>query len=632
MISHVTSKDPVTAAQPTFIDKKVAAIVVIALTALSIGTKIALNYYGALPFVVTANLPLAIGIAAGLIITVAIAACIYSKKPRPVNPIDLNVSLAQAMETIATLDEQEISKDKPLSLAEIPGLEKTLDFMDEALLLEEQLKNRLRQGAMAHHESELEKLLKNPAQKEERRAALRDRLQHVLRMEYINQQLTTKHRYLNGGMHEQRVLKELGYDVLKYRNKTLLTQAFELVITSHYDELVSGSVTVAGLKQKLIEIGEVTRLKAANVPLETIPRLQAFLKITLGWKNQAKEALAAEMKQADYLAAITHEEFKDVVQTRIENEQIKFSGVAVASFLKSAVQYKLKEILETNDEDLWSQTIKLLQTRFSDGLPSQAKKKFKRINAPKAPQEPCKTASLYKNWNDNVVKAVIQGWDDEASVLSQGVCYANTLRSMVEEQNLTEGDPDQAIQWGIQMKDRVNQARYINAVWLIRADETNKNGALPIDGSLDVRILNEVLSKIDRNKIGVLLTDSTINTGAPVSRQEVQEGIKQVILANESRLVKTNGIAMLNIGLKMGGGHAQYIRFDRQNNIFRFYDCNFGRVKLDNEEQFFEFIAQLYDTCYSDVYGFEMFLLMPKADEPAPQVPQIPVCSSSTVI
>lgn len=588
------------------------AITMVALAALAALTKIAFDMEY-LPFTVIANPAVALGIVAvvlGIALIVLLAIVLKAKKevpppdtvPQP-NPDSFNAPAATVFNFLVTND-VDLKEGKKLTFDDIPGLEPLVDTIEHELEVEENLRAKLRAGAEAYAESSIKKYVPDPDSKQK----LLARLELVLKQEYVNAQLREKGKFTLADTHEQMVLKHLDYDTLKYRNKHILLNLIQTTITNHYEELVEQSKTVQELKVKITNIAQTSRLKAASVPDDLIPRLQSFLQVTQTMKGTVLTEIELRTPTDQYTNGVSHRINKEIVETHLRANQRKLASNAIDTYLVSEKTRALKGF-KTHSEGEWNESVKEFESKFFVKLPHflrQDKLTTKMMAT-------TKIAAFFGKWDAKILTNVVQGWDNESDALGCGVCYANSIRLGAREQNsshVTELDQEPC---GITASDRVNQALYIKSQELrikelkINPQPLAASSSAPdvITQDLDVDILNEILKRVDSAKKGSVIsaTHELFTNDSTIEKLIVQ--LENDLKDNSTRIKDSKGVVLVNLSLG-GAGHSIYIRVDDENQVYRLHDPNLGRVKAENQQELMAFMRDLFKASYSEITGYTL--------------------------
>lgn len=595
--------------------KKIATVTLVALTALAAFSKIAYDM-GYLPFLASVNLPMALTIvgtvlAIGLAVLLAKYAIANCRTPQ-VEPVDfsaLNAPVTAVFDFLAT-NEIKLSDEGKLEFGNITGLEPLVDTLEKELEIEKKLREKLRNGSEAYTETVLPNYLTANSSKER----LLARLEHVLKQEYINAQLREKDKYMHADNHEQVVLNRLDYDILRFRNKHILLKHIETAITEHYEELIKESHTIQALKGKMKEIGEISRLKAAKVEDEHIPRVRSLIAITRVMKQEALSQITASTPIDEYIQGVSHPLNQEIVKLILNNNQRSYARFLLESYLKSS-KTPIVESLKANSDEEWDETIRNFKEKFERNLP--------RIISPKnielKTQETKQNSEFFRKWDAKIVTPLVQGWGDSAQVLGRGVCYANSIRLGLREQNQNDADVIDGLPCEITASDRVIQALYHRAHDMRRKASTVQSSAAASSSSTSpstteefgTHILNDILKRVDSSKEGHRLARYHDINLSPRGIKSVINLLENDLVSNAPKIKESNGIVLVNL-LLADSGHSIYLRIDPVENKFRLHDPNIGRVKFDSQAELMEFVEDLVNTLYTDMKGYEMLQMLPK--------------------
>lgn len=467
---------------------------------------------------------------------------------------------------------------------------------------EEALQADLQAGRAAFHINTIKKATS--------KIHLQERLKNILKKEYVLQQIRGKNKFTLSSAVEKLVLAELDYDTLRYRNKALVQQLVETALTEHYESLVRDSQTLRDLKQNIQRIAQSSRLQAARVPENHIPRVQTVIAKSAEIQRRVYALFQDLISDSTYTDGITHELNLEVITHSTVHGRQLLAKTALQNLLKEQSE-TIRTNVNTLPEEAWNTWSEGYGESLLSFSPDQSM-------IDKAMSKAVSGNAFFRKWNQNLIVNTVQGWNDPNTALGDGVCFANSLRLINNEQNNPNAETVNLASCEITPSDRFNQARYAKAVdlWI-------KNHRLNPTISPDKTfVINETFRRIDpARKVNILF--STQDPGGAVRPQirTTMRAFQRRINANEETLRQSHGLLFLTL---TGAKHAIYARVDKERNIYRIYDPNLGRLQFKSADEMYNFMNEFFSYMYADITGIDAFQLVPK-ETAAP----VPTCSSS---
>ncbi|MFI5344582.1 MAG: hypothetical protein ACHQUC_10215, partial [Chlamydiales bacterium] len=465
------------------------------------------------------------------------------------------------------------------------------------------LRKQLQTGRAAFDETSVQKMVSNQSSN---RLALH--LNHVLKNEYVQQQLHNLNKFTVPTKMERRVLKALGYDVKRYQDKIMMKKCMKTALESRYDELVDTSATLLELKDNIKQFVQQCRLKFAQVPDTHVRRIQTLINRSTEFQKNALARAEELVRNDDYTIGITHAKIREFIEELLFCGRYNFAKNIWERFIGNQKETILHMLNNPSDGEwnYWLDSFKQHCERSS--LPKSAVIEIRRqVNFfHEADQWLVINASQHQNSN---------------AILLNGVCFGQCIRLAAQEQDNPDIDDEELLEsCNILAADRFTQATSLTAILLYKnalADDLLKADQMPKE-SINLVILNEVLRVVNKDKIGKLLftidEDDLLKKPSDSisdSNDTIVETFKQKLEVNKENLKVSNGVILLELE---GPNHMIYMRVDHERRIYRLYDPNIGRLRFPDTETQLIFLKKLFNACYSKITGICTVQLLPTID------------------
>lgn len=202
-----------------------------------------------------------------------------------------------------------------------------------------------------------------------------------------------------------------------------------------------------------------------------------------------------------------------------------------------------------------------------------------------------RSSEFYVKWADRLLVEMIQGLDDDDSVLQNGACFGITTRWVCNEQRLPYLDAAEFTRMvgEVGSRDRFRQLQH-------------DFGMVDSTSGIIEKVFPQAFRKVQKIKeINTLFGyECKVKDVVPLMKPQIESVV----------LSKSHGVIPLLIK-----GHILYIRIDRNRNIYRLGDVNAGIFDFSKDEKpedkLYEALGDLLQTFYPDnsfVVGVQFIL------------------------
>lgn len=358
-------------------------------------------------------------------------------------------------------------------------------------------------------------------------------------------------RYI-GDDQERSILEALGLDLKDYDDK----DAFRSELDKALDNHDFSRVKLEKIPQEVFRIATTIRLNRAKVPPEKHPHVNILIdrmtELKIKLLKKAKNIRITEIETLHKLP---------LARKSLYDEHFERVSLGVDNQIYEALDQSKNEILELMEDDVDD-----FQTNLEDVARAMHHSFQPKIDS----EELKKPMSWYKKYESNFISEIQQGEVDSSEHLGEGVCFAYSMRLLLEslenpKKPIHEMDPDKILP-----EDRVMQAAYQMGSGI----KEQENG-IPLD----------ILRKRGlRSRIAL--------ESAP---KEFSAVLKEDILKNKS--LRNGSIVVLG-----GENHGIFLRVDPINKILVLSDPNIGTLQFKYPRTDKE-AAELTGNCLKELVG-----------------------------
>lgn len=455
------------------------------------------------------------------------------------------------------------------------------------------LREQLQTGRAAFDETSVQKMVSNPSLHQQS-----DYLNHLLKYEYVQQQLRDLNKFTVVPETEMLVLEALKYNVNRYEDKITIKKSIETALKDRCDELVQTSATILELKQNIKQLIQECRLKFALVPDGYVRRIQILVNKTAEYQEIALAGVKEILEEFDETRGITHAINREYIKQLLHGVCHKLAKYTCEEFIKNQ-RRTIQRMLDSSSDEEWKSWFH----SFKDHCKLNASSQSSEIDYMRD------LATFLRETDQWFVINVSQRQDFDA-VLGYGVCLAQCIRLSAQEQDHPDIDGEMLLETcNVLPSDRFAQAAIQTSTELYRKafdslyEKALEDGLLTaeqISEEIMIVQINELLRIMNRRKTVNLLftTDESNPARDDMTSQSIVEKFIERLEANKESLKVSNGVIMLELE---GPGHQIYMRVDEERRIYRLYDPNIGRLRFPDFETQSMFLRGLCGIYYTNI-------------------------------